>query len=260
MQGEYYFLDESGERQGDPRLFSYSGFLMSFHDHWFLITAGHVIKQLDQRYSDPRFEICYMRLIDSLGPGEHDQPIPFDYSSSLRYGEYQLSTGMDYGAIMLRDNYRDLLSANRMEPVSESNWMNQHHVEDMFGFCLLGVPDDETIHQHRIGDDGEGIVGSIASKVVGIRKLESHPEDAELYLEGGFVGEVVGLAEGKSVVGMSGGPIFGFAKRDNRTYCWVVALQSAWDPKRKIVYGCSVPRFGRIMSEAIGNAMAACTG
>ena len=57
-----------------------------------------------------------------------------------------------------------------------------------------------------------------------------------------------------SIVGMSGGPIFGFRRYPNgEQRYWVVALQSWWDPETRTIYGCPVPIFARLVAEAFAN-------
>ena len=52
---------------------------------------------------------------------------------------------------------------------------------------------------------------------------------------------------------MSGGPIYGFRRNDKgRLTYHVVALQSRWWDKRRIVFGCSVPLFAEEVYRQLG--------
>jgi hypothetical protein len=65
-----------------------------------------------------------------------------------------------------------------------------------------------------------------------------------------FIGRVLPLSGLSSIVGMSGGPIFGLKKMPNGEWrYWVVALQSWWDAETKTVYGCPVPIFASLIAD-----------
>ena len=46
---------------------------------------------------------------------------------------------------------------------------------------------------------------------------------------------------------MSGGPIFGF--RLKPFAYWIVAIQSAWLPESRVVFGCPVPALATLLEE-----------
>ena len=51
-----------------------------------------------------------------------------------------------------------------------------------------------------------------------------------------------------SIKGMSGGPIFGLVSgEDGDVNCKVVALQSGWYEKSRIILGCPLPVFGQVI-------------
>ena len=43
----YWHLDEKGNSKDKPLVAACSGFVLSFGDMWFLVSAGHVLKELD---------------------------------------------------------------------------------------------------------------------------------------------------------------------------------------------------------------------
>jgi hypothetical protein len=51
----------------------------------------------------------------------------------------------------------------------------------------------------------------------------------------------------KSIVGMSGGPIIGFAGDERELRYWIVALQSAWLPSSRTIFACPVPVFAPML-------------
>ena len=55
-----------------------------------------------------------------------------------------------------------------------------------------------------------------------------------------------------SIVGMSGGPVFGLRQReDGKGLYWVVAIQSWWRPAERLAFACRLPTFARILSELL---------
>ena len=61
---------EPGEPAGDsgpydPKAFSVSAFVISVHDIWFLVTAGHILRDLDGRLQAGR-RIVQSRLMDGF--------------------------------------------------------------------------------------------------------------------------------------------------------------------------------------------------
>ena len=63
-----------------------------------------------------------------------------------------------------------------------------------------------------------------------------------------FVGRVGAAAGLPSIVGMSGGPIFGLNRReDGRWQYWVVAAQSRWRPASRIIFACPVRTFAGLV-------------
>jgi hypothetical protein len=54
---------------------------------------------------------------------------------------------------------------------------------------------------------------------------------------------------------MMRGPIFGFRiTPERRAVYWVVAMQSSWLEKSRIIFGCPVPVFARMVDAALNAA------
>ncbi|WP_442580324.1 hypothetical protein ACSBOB_33590 [Mesorhizobium sp. ASY16-5R] len=52
-----------------------------------------------------------------------------------------------------------------------------------------------------------------------------------------------------NMVGMSGGPVFGFAGNEKELRYWIVALQSAWLKDTRTTFACPVPVFAPLLTE-----------
>jgi hypothetical protein len=134
--------------------------------------------------------------------------------------------------------------------LEEKNWIHQANVT-FDGYVMLGLP--EEFSSDTVNDAGEGIV---SPTMFGVQRLDPPPDDTPVTNNPRFVGQIRAGTPIKSVVGMSGGPIFGFSFGEQTRY-WVVALQSTWIRSSRIVYGCSLPVLASLMTEwSSGDAQA----
>jgi len=250
----YHHLDEQGKVTGKARLLACSGFVMSFGEVWYLITAGHVISgknSLDELFNSPRVRVDECFLVDFFGlEAKHRNTIPFDYRGSIRYGVDV--DGVDWGFVMLTSNERRLLEANGIVAVAEVNWMRQDRVKDWLAYLLLGIPNETVEPDAALGSEKADSYGKAGIALLHIRKLDALPDGAEITAAPRFVGEITNLGDLKSVEGMSGGPIFGFALVDGHLHYWVVAIQSSWF-RKKYVFGTPLPPVARGFYEALLN-------
>ena len=78
---------------------------------------------------------------------------------------------------------------------------------------------------------------------------ENDPAD---YSPHWFAGHAPGASKLKTLVGMSGGPIYGFRRTDNGQMSYhVVAIQSMWRERSNLVFGCSVPFFAEALHQIV---------
>jgi hypothetical protein len=235
----YRHLDANGNLQGDSLISASSCFVMSFGERWFLVTAGHVLKELEELLEHPRVRLIQSCLIDALGSDAiHNSNLPFTYDKSNRF--YIDQDGLDFGLIPLSHNHRQLLEANRVVPVAVENWINQD-IDRCHGFLLLGIPVDWVSHAQSPG----GYRLGIETLLVSIKRLTEPPPRAETTMYERFIGDLTKPADMQhGLEGTSGGPIFGFYDDDNgQLRYWIVALQSSCLDKR-YVFGCPVKLFG----------------
>jgi hypothetical protein len=235
----YQHLDENGHVIGGSRICASSCFVMSFGESWFLVTAGHVLKELEELLDHPRVRFLQSCLIDALGSEAiHSNNVPFTYDKSKRF--YIDQDGLDFGLIPLSHNHRQLLEANRVVPVAVENWMNQD-IDRCHSFLLLGIPVDWVSHAQSPG----GYSLHIETLLVSVKRLTEPPFGAEATTYERFIGDLTTPAKMQhGLEGTSGGPIFGFYNDENgQLRYWIVALQSSCLDKR-YVFGCPVRLFG----------------
>jgi len=240
----YGHLDENGKPTGKPYVAACSSFVLAFGDIWFLVTAGHVIKDLDKLFANPRVKVLKTFIEDSLGAqATHLNSIPFNYADSHRHPVYE--DGLDFGLIVLTPNERRLMQANGVHPVEVANWVNQD-LNRCRGFLLLGMPADLVKPE-----DPEASAIKYGTVAIALRRLRELPDGAQETKFERFIGDVGGEVDLEhGLEGTSGAPILGFFDEDGTLKYWVVALQSHCLRKR-FVFGCPVKTIGHlIMAEA----------
>jgi hypothetical protein len=231
-------------RQGEDsdRFAAYSGTLIMLHNTVFLLTAGHILEDLERARSSEDVEFKTAVLADTFGLNRiSNLPIPFDLKGAKFFHINDEEEGLDFGVIALSPYYVRLLSANGVVALQEVNWARQDRVAFNF-YAMLGFP--EEFVSENVNDAGEGLVYPSMFRV---HRLEPPPADTPVTRHPRFVGQIDQELPLNSVKGMSGGPIFGFTVGEETRY-WVVALQSTWRPASRIVYGCSLPVLASLMT------------
>lgn len=216
-----------------------TAFVLSVKEQWFLVTAGHCLQKID-KYKEEGYSIQKCYLVDSMGVGaSHFEPIIFTYD--LAKSQYMPdSREMDYGIIPLSSYYQGLLSANNIAPLNEEVWRKQSKQSEVF--ALIGVP-DEFIQRDK---DTVSII-TVFNWIDECEKPDHFP-DTDLPL---FYGKVKLHSNQRSVVGMSGGPIFAFEQVNGQYRYWLKALQSSWREQLEIVIGCPTTFLGNVIDKMI---------
>lgn len=214
----------------------FSAFVLSIQDEWFLIIAGHIFEGIEEAEAlGCTFDDWQL---DDLGAEgrqnrmDYDAPpppdtIPFEFKKVIKGHYYNEGTGQDYAYFHLEAaRYRAMLEKAGVVPLSEAAWRNgvPAHFER---YMLLGIPTDQVQELLRPGCVSRFLV-----------TLDVDPEltpQAQKDLKAGLLYGMVpdisksGLDGFKSLEGMSGGPIFGFAKNKHGEHAyWIVAIQSSW--------------------------------
>jgi hypothetical protein len=214
--------------------FVVTAFVLSVEDKWFLVTAGHCLREIEE-YKSHRYTVSSCALIDSLGTDpKDDYSIPFAYElASPQYLSQDLE--YDYGIIALSTYYREHLQMQGIHPLTERVWDN---LPDSFhSYKLLGIPYELLeITPHLI---------RVITTLHNIDPLQEWPEDIEEPSSPQFLGKIA-LGDGlNSIRGTSGGPIFGFKKDESGHFrYWLVALQSRWLRRSRIIIGCPMKLLG----------------
>jgi hypothetical protein len=215
----------SFQRGKETKNFFITSFVLSIYDEWVLVTAGHCITDVKQLL-DAGYELVGCNLVDSMGVGaKHKEVVPFDYVGANAITPFD-DPGYDYGIIFVREIYRKLLEANGVEALTEEVWDKQPTDPDYY--ALIGVPDELTEATYP--------VSTVTTTMHLVERLEERPDGFEETEAPTFYGKISLGGPLTSIRGMSGGPIFSFAKgTDGRERYWLHAVQSTWvKPDRHI--------------------------
>lgn len=224
----------------------YSGTLISIEGMICFLTAGHILSELAQARDSADVTITKAVLADTFAKSAvSNMPIPFDLKGARLIHFDDDSEGLDFGVIPLSQYYVNLLAKNGMVALEEKNWIHQANVQ-FDGYAMLGFPEEFVSKQ--VDGYGNAMVSPTMFRVV---RLDAPPEGSKQTRYPRFVGQIDDSNPIESVVGMSGGPIIGFTIRETETRYWIVALQSSWDPGKRIVYACPLPVLGSLLTKAV---------
>lgn len=232
-----YRLNTEGET-GPVRFAAYSGTLMFVLNTCCILTAGHVIEDIDEQLANTEIEILAFHLADTFGNGAvTDQPIPFDFRSAARFAINDDELALDFGVVALHPHYVRLLNLHGMVALDEKNWAHQHNVSMSHHF-VIGLPSE--LVSTTLDEAGSA---RAEMKIVPLRKVEWTQPSGPKYPR--FCGEIIGEMSFDSMRGMSGGPIIGL-NQDASTY-WIVAIQGSWSREGRLAFGCPLPVLGKML-------------
>ena len=247
--GSYVAIDAKGKDTGEEKFFAYSGFVLSVRGMWCLVTAGHAIQDLESNLREGRIRLTNTCLADYFGSKPKVQePTPFDYGGAGKIFIDDAEEGLDFALLTLRSLYQSGLEANGIRAISEVNWVAQTDAECEL-YALLGLPnclvDDPT---RLVPYGGSRVAGVINPTMVPVEPVRLPPEEMLVSRYQWFVGRVGAASDLPDITGMSGGPIFGLSRgTDGQCQYWIVAVQSRWRPKARIIFACPVRVFARLV-------------
>ena len=233
-------IDRDGRPKGKPEGFAFSAFVLVIRDKWLLLTAGHILRGLDQRISNGEVALQESYLLAGFGPEVKahrvaKERIYFDYEKTAK--GYIDEDALDFGLLDLGTYLRFHLEKNEVEPVREENW--RFPICRAFDFwVMLGFP-------QKYVD-----IGEISPTMIYVQKLDQLPDDVEETDWPRFVGKLSEKFPLKSLMGMSGGPIYGFTRQFPNMY-WISAIQSGWRKDHKITFGCPVPLLAELAERCL---------
>lgn len=224
----------------------YSGFLLVHRGCWLFVTSGHIIKNLDAAEAGgcKLTTACFCD-----GFAKFDGPmdrLPISYDRH-RWGVFcDTESGVDIAVLPLRRYEVQNLYNNGCRPISSDSCARTF---DGFDFCaLLGIPSElKRMDPYRCGGEIRVAV-EVSVPMLPLEPFDENHEYAKPVARPGirFVGKLTSMngvdAEGKplhlrSIVGMSGGPVFGFNYENGGSHvrCKIIGVQSEWNERRHVV-------------------------
>src|SRR5260370_32170456 len=180
---------------------------------WFFVTAGHVLRDIDEGTKNKKISITSCCFADYFGLGAKVRiPTPFAYESAVKGYIDDKAIGLDIGLIYLPPLYREGFKKNSIIPISEVDWIHQHKIE-FKKYYILGFPKEIVDQQTPTAPRGQKITGNVRPMLIPVRSISDakeippnvHTPKSELDW---FVGKIES-SNVRSIEGMSGGPIIG---------------------------------------------------
>jgi hypothetical protein len=213
-------------KAGQERPFSFSCFPVVMDDKCFLVTAGHVLRELSDLSSRGLLRHCSIE--DKFGKdAKVDVPTVISFENIPKFFVDDESSGVDVGAMELREFYIEGIISNGVKPFNEEGWLEGER-ENAQEFLILGFPVEE---------DGllGGVIKTVRPCVAGIKPSEI-PSYLRRHNDCRFAGKLLADLP-LSVKGMSGGPIFRLKDEEKGKRYWLYGMQVEWLPTERITMG-----------------------
>jgi hypothetical protein len=206
----------------DTLAFSYSGCILTNGKDWIWATAGHCFQNLEAAMNHIESKSFQCWLVDYFGASatHKDIPVPFN---PLDYSPLWIDQDwIDFGFVVLPNNVKKCLEKNGILPLTNVNH-TPAEISLFEGFTLVGIPDEwrtPVILQGKF----EG--ASIRPCLLPIGKVSN--------LDNRLEGKILHKGNLDSVVGMSGGPLFGYRTQGGQITYELVGFQQSWDKKETV--------------------------
>lgn len=241
----------SAPQRNDPRGRSATGFLIRVKNSVLWITAGHVLRQIEEDPPKVGRRIIKFALADGLHPSAiNNDPVPFRFADLPRFRIENEEYGLDYAAIPIPRHEWRLLRANGTEAIPYRLWGAPNHRFDLL--CLAGVP-----VSHRSVELSRRPSGGNFAFSLGCPLLPLLPMDEPPYcLRKGsprVYGRILGLGQSDDasippltdINGLSGGPVFGIRLQGDVMSWRLLGVQSEWAPESQVIAACPIRPFAR---------------
>jgi hypothetical protein len=238
LTGQAVPVDASGNPKGRKQFFSHSGFVIRYSGLWVYVTAGHVLRQLDEQIRDKKIKLLHSHLGDYFATDlDVGFAAPFDYPNAMKLYIDDDKLGVDVGFMLISPLYQASMIDRKVQPFVMDGWESVMP-RNFKRYVLVGLPEEKFDRSTRIGVKGESIIGAVRLALMmawesdAVPKQKPQPENPWLAIQLGDDGRV------NNIVGMSGGPILGILIEED---CYTVAgVQSWWDPERRVCFGTPI--------------------
>jgi hypothetical protein len=240
LVGDYTSFNTDGSEL-HRGMFAITGFVIEFVDRWFWVTAGHRLQdELDGPIRNGYLKIQNTAFADYFGiDAQNYNTLCYTYEPECGFYIDDSEEGLDFGLIAIPDLYRTAMEKNGILAISRSHWTNQPEA-DFTHYKMLGLP-------AHLKEDSERtiVVAMIAVEALPPEEWQQYSEDVR------FIGRIPADVQITNIEGMSGGPIFGFRQLPDGQWSYhIVALQSRWIASKRVIFGCSLPRFAEAVHDS----------
>lgn len=219
----------------ERKLYALSAFPIIIDNQWKIITAGHAIKTfvegIDSEQIFSAGEALYDRFGDSIAGKDPSPVFKYNLRPSIDYWIDDSKAGLDYAVLNITQNEAACLVANGIAPLIPSE-QTLELGDRCDKLILFGLPSEF----NRISSckPGEMTIGEVRITTVSVTRNSDSLDTAYPMISG----NIINLGSIKSIVGMSGGPVFGMNEIDQQYT--IVGVQSRWLPRTRVISGTSI--------------------
>ena len=232
----YRFRKDDGELDDQTHFACLTAFVVIVGEHWYLVTAGHNIDDWrPATRNDSPIQIVAASLADYFWiSATRKLPLPYNLFDQVYYHAYSQSEDIDYAVILIDQELRSALASNGVLPLPINEARKSY--DDFYGFGIVGFP--EELCGPDQPNDPNSLIAGVRPVLVPI-SLDPIPTPPDRHPT--FIANVVTMGNQISVMGMSGGPIFGYRMgNDGNSQYEVVAIQSQWNQADRRIIACPV--------------------
>ena len=232
------------KKETTRKFICFSAFVLFIQNRWWLVTAGHIFKYWKQAINSGDVVVVGRALADYFGTDvTFDHPLPFDLFDQDAIHIFDKTRKLDFALVPLNDLIRQGLEKNCVMPM-EINW-GRKGLDDFDAYGVVGFPEEYSGPIDAI----EQASGQVRPVYVPLQ-LQDVPTPDDQFPR--FIAKIKDMGNQKSIVGMSGGPIFGYRKREDEIEYEIVAIQSTWN-ERDTIHGCPLNVVFALINAALPN-------
>jgi hypothetical protein len=220
--------------------FTVSAFLISMRNNWFLVTAGHVLGDIEKARTKGQI-LTDFKLDDTFGVTAKfkDHSVPFvDFDQCWK--QHVDLEGMDFGVIQISQHTGTLLQS---EPVAENCWKDIP--TEFEHYYLLGAPDPLQVI--------DTVGGLHFRHVLAFFEVEPISDPPETFVRPSarvfyripkrLISEVGKQLD--DIDGMSGCPLIGVKESgESKGHYYFLGIQSGWDPRSRLAWATPLKGIG----------------
>jgi hypothetical protein len=219
---------------GEVEAWSVTGFVVAACNHWFLLTAGHVFRDMELRFKSQR-KLIRSCFLDGMSLGKPGHPITFSFDGTRKLVMDEREDGIDLGLLVLSPMYVELLKKGGIVPLDASAWAKPD--APVTGFALLGFPKERKsarVTAPPDNPDGIEVRWRVHPPLMSVRPERRPPKVLKKKVPQ-FYGRIApkfmtpgGEVALDDIDGMSGGPLFALSRGEKEIKYWLVGVQSVW--------------------------------